>query len=197
MDKFENIEALVEGFFETLPCQSDVHYPEGHVEEKNIEYATMIFDAYASAADSEIQAITQYIYHHVTIENKAIAGALLCIALVEMKHLAKLAELIRELGGKPVFFNSNIAYWCTQNIAYGDKNMLCVKLDENDPKDRKIIKDKLMLDIKGEINAINGYKFLKKNIPDKFIRMTIDKIISDEEVHLRIFEEMINKYLNK
>lgn len=197
MDRFENIEALVDGFLESLPCQSKLPYPEGKVEEKNIEYATMILDAYASAADSEIQAITQYFYHHSTIANEIIANALLCISLIEMKHLDVLGGLIRDLGGKPVFFNSNIAYWGTQNIAYGDKNMLCVKLDENDPKDREIMKEKLMLDIKGEINAINGYKFLKNNINDKFIKKTIDKIISDEEFHIKVFEELINKYLNK
>lgn len=195
MDKFENIETLVEGFLQSLPCQSDMPYPEGRVEGKNLDYATMILDAYSSAADSEIQAITQYIYHHVTIANEAIAGALLCISLIEMKHLGTLAELIRELGGKPVFFNSNIAYWGTENIAYGDKEMLSVKLNENDPKDKEIIRQKLMLDIKGEINAINGYKFLRKNISDKYIRKVIDKIISDEEVHIKIFEGLINKYL--
>ncbi|MDU1412884.1 MAG: bacterioferritin [Clostridium sp.] len=195
MNNFEDIEGLVEGFLDSLPCQSDIPFPEVEVEEKNINYANMLLDAQSSAADSEIQAIAQYIYHHKTIANEHIAGALMCIALVEMRHYDVLGELITKLGGKPVLYNSNRAFWSTENIAYGDKDILCLKLDEKDPKDKEIIKQKIMLDIKGEINAINGYKFIKKNVSDKYIKKILDKIISDEEVHLQIFESIIKKYL--
>ena len=110
--------------------------------------------------------------------------------------LDKLGDLISELGGKPAFYNSNRYYWGTGNIAYGDKEMLNLKLDEKDTESREIIREKLLLDIKGEVNAINGYRFIKSNIDDKYIKKVLDKIISDEEVHISLFQGMIKKYLS-
>lgn len=195
MDKFDNIEELIDEFIESLPCQSSMKYPEGCVSGENLKYAEMIYDAYASSADSELQAIVQYLYHAHTIENKTITNALLCISMIEMEHFDKLSDLIKEFGGKPAYYNSNKYYWITANIPYGDKDMLETKLDEKALSDRKTIHEKLMLDIKSEINAINGYKFLRNSINDKYFRGVIDKIISDEEVHIDIFQELIKKCL--
>lgn len=194
MNKYDNIEDRIDEFLSTLPCQSDLPMPEGHVERKNLDYANMLLDAYSSSADSEIQAITQYLYQHKTIANESISNTLLCIAMIEMNHLDKLSDLITELGGKPVYYNSNGHFWGSENIAYGDRNILYLKLNEKDVADKEIIRNKLMLNIKGEINAINGYKFLKNNIKDRYIKSVIDKIISDEEVHLEILHGMIKKY---
>lgn len=196
MNNYDNIEAKVDKFLEELPCQSELPMPEGEVEGKNLDYANMLLDAYASAADSEIQAITQYLYQHKTIANESIANTIMCISLTEMRHLDKLGDLIAALGGKPVFYNSNRYFWSTGNIAYGDRDIMCIKLDEKDTKDKEIIREKLLLDIKGEVNAINGYKFIKSNINDKYIKRVLDKIISDEEVHISLFQEMIKKYLS-
>ena len=195
MINFDDIEQNVDGFFEMLPCQSKLPFPEIRVEKENIEYANMILDAYASAADSEIQAITQYLYHGKTIKVKGIASGLMCIAMVEMRHLDALGELIALLGGKPIYYNSNRYFWGTENIAYGDSHIMCLNYDEKDMNNKEIIRQKLMLDIKGEINAINGYKFIMRNITDKYIRKILEKIISDEETHIEIFEAMMKKYL--
>lgn len=73
MNKFEDIEERIDKFLETLPCQSDMPFPPIKVEKKNLEYATLLLDAFASSADSEIQAITQYIYHSKTISNSTIS----------------------------------------------------------------------------------------------------------------------------
>lgn len=196
MNNYEDIEVQVDNFLNTLPCQSDMPMPEGNVEGKNLDYANLLLDAYASASDSEIQAITQYIYQHKTIANESIANTLMCISLIEMRHLDKLGDLITALGGKPAFYNSNRHYWNTGNIAYGDRDMLNLKLDEKDAESREVIKQKLLLDIKGEVNAINSYRFIKSNIEDKYIKRVLDKIISDEEVHISLFQGMIKKYLS-
>lgn len=195
MNNFDSIEEQIDKFFSSLPCQSDLPMPEGQVEGKNLDYANLLLDAYSSAADSEIQAITQYLYQHKTIANESISNALLCISMIEMQHLDKLSDLITDLGGKPAYYNSNRYYWNTGNIAYGDRDMLNLKLDERDTADKEIIKQKLLLDIKGEVNAINGYKFLKSSIDDKYIKRVLDKIISDEEVHIALFQGLIKKYL--
>ena len=195
MYKFDDIEERIDKFLESLPCQSEISFPEVKVENKNLAYADMLLDAYASSADSEIQAITQYIYHSKTIGNKTISNALMCTALIEMGHLDALSEIISELGGKPAYYNSNRNFWMTGNIAYGDKNILNLKADENAFTDKHTIRSKLENDIIGEISAINGYKLLLSKIKDKYIQRVIEKIISDEEVHISIFQELIKRYL--
>lgn len=195
MDKFEDIEEKIDKFLETLPCQSDVPFPPIKVERKNLEYATLLLDAFASSADSEIQAITQYIYHSKTINNKTISNALMCISLIEMRHLDTISELIVMLGGKPFYENSNKNFWMTGNIAYVDKNIIYEKANNNGEDNKGNIRAKLEVDIDGEQNAINGYNRLLKSINDKYIEKIILKIISDEQVHINIFENLIEKYL--
>lgn len=107
MKKFEDIEEKIDKFLETLPCQSNMPFPQIKVERQNLEYANLLLDSFASSADSEIQAITQYIYHSKTINNDIMSKALMCIALVEMHHLDALSELIPLLGGKPFYQNSS------------------------------------------------------------------------------------------
>lgn len=195
MKKFQNIEEKIDEFLETLPCQSDIPFPPIKVEKENLEYANLLLDAFASSADSEIQAITQYIYHSKTINNEAISNALMCIALVEMHHLDALSELIPLLGGKPFYENSSKNFWMTGNIAYVDKNNIYEKQSDNAKNDKSTIRQKLESDINGEKNAINGYNLLLKTIKDKYIQKIISKIISDEQVHIKIFEELIEEYL--
>ena len=195
MSEFEDIEDKIDKFVETLPCQSDIEFPQIRVERPNIEYANMLLDAYSSSADSEIQAITQYIYHSKTINISAISKALMCIALIEMTHLDALSELIPLLGGKPFYINSNHNFWMTGNIAYVDKSGVSKKESDNTNDDKEKIKLKLEKNITGEINAINGYRVILQNIKDKYVEKIILKIISDEQVHKKILENLIKKYL--
>lgn len=195
MNKFEDIEERIDKFLETLPCQSDMPFPPIKVERKNPYYATLLLDAFASSADSEIQAITQYIYHSKTISNKTISKALMCIALIEMRHLDALSELISMLGGKPFYENSNKNFWMAGNIAYIDKNIIYEKEHSYAGGNKENSREKLQANIDAERNAINGYNRLLKTIEDKYIEKIIVKIISDEQAHIKIFESMIEKYL--
>lgn len=195
MNKFEDIEEKIDKFLETLPCQSDMPFPPIKVERQNLDYATLLLDAFSSSADSEIQAITQYIYHSKTISNSIISKALLCIALVEMRHLDTLSELIPMLGGKPFYENSNSNFWMTGNIAYVDKNIIYEKEHANTMDDKGNTREKLEVNIDAERNAINGYKRLLKTIKDKYIEKIILKIISDEQTHIKILESLIEKHL--
>ena len=195
MNKFEDIEKKIDDFLETLPCQSDMPFPPIKVEKANLEYATLLLDALASSADSELQAITQYIYHSKTISHDVISKALMCVALVEMRHLDTLSELIPLLGGKPFYQNSSKNFWMTGNIAYVDKNIIYEKERAATKDNKTIFRQKLEKDIDGEHNAINGYKRLLKDIQDKYIEKILLKIISDEQVHIKTFEDLIEEYL--
>ena len=195
MKDFEDIEKKIDAFTATLPCQSNIPFPEIKVERQNLGYANLLLNALASSSDSEIQAITQYIYHSKTISNNTISKALMCIALVEMTHLDALSELIPLLGGKPFYQNSSMNFWMTGNIAYVDKNIIYDKVQVNENDEKSTIRLKLENNINGEKNAIHGYKLLLKNISDKYIEKIILKIISDEIVHVKIFENLIEEYL--
>lgn len=190
MIEIKDIENKIDDFFNSIPCQSNIPMPEIKVEGPNLDYADLLLEPYASSSDSELQVIAQYIYHSKTIENSTISKALMCIALNEMGHLDTLSELITLLGGKPYFINSNGSYWMSGNVAYVDKK----NIYQNN-SDKETIKQKLERNIISEVNVVNGYDFILQNIKDKYIKKVIYKIKCDEEVHVKILENLIKKYL--
>ena len=197
MKKFKDIEGIeekIDEFFASLPSQSTIPFPPIKVERVNLEYANLLLNPLASSVESELQAITQYIYHSKTISNETISKALLSIALIEMGHLDALSELIPLLGGKPFYQNSNNNFWMAGNIAYVDKKNYDKHID-NDKNDNSNIKLKLENDINAEKAAINGFYLLLKTIKDKYIEKILIKIISDEQVHVKILEDLIEEYL--
>lgn len=176
-----------------ISCESKMPFPPIEVSKCNVYYANLLYNAYASSGGSELQAITQYIYHHETIFNKEVSETLLRISIVEMKHLDALAALIVKLGGKPAFFNSNKEWFSTGDLAYGD-NVYEEKCPPS-PKDNLCIK--LKADIAGEKAAIRGYKNLISEICDSKVNAVIEKIISDEKIHVKILKGFIEKYCCK
>lgn len=171
---------MVNDFFDSLPCKAADPYPEVEVESQNLRYAKLLLDAYANGEKSEMTAITQYMHHHLTIKNKEIADVELCIALVEMKHLEMLGELIKMLGGNPKYRRSNKAWWDGGEVAYGDN-----------------IEFKLKLDIDAEKSAIEGYKTLISEIKDRNITKILSRILEDEIMHLEILTGLYKKYYGK
>lgn len=83
-------------------CAYPAPYPEVRVARPNKEYAYLLLEDYAGMV-SELTAVCQYSYHHFVLENenREVADALSCIALVEMHHLEILAETIVMLGVDP------------------------------------------------------------------------------------------------
>ncbi|MCR3761323.1 ferritin-like domain-containing protein [Clostridium felsineum] len=173
-----------------ISCESNMPFPPIEVTKCNTSYANLIYDSYASSGGSELQAITQYIYHHETIFNKEVSDTLLNIAIVEMKHLDALASLIFKLGGKPAFFNSNRDWFSTGQLAYLDN----IYKMECPPCSKDYLCSKLNADLAGEKAAIRGYKDLIEQIRDPKVDAVIEKIISDEKVHVKILEGFISKY---
>ncbi|MDF2889896.1 MAG: bacterioferritin [Clostridia bacterium] len=174
-----DIEKLVDEFIEGLPCKADLPYPEAKVEGQNLRYAKLLMDAYSDGEKAEMTAIAQYMHHHLTIQNKEIANAELCIALIEMKHLELLGDLIKNLGGNPKYRNSNKSWWDGGQVGYGDSTEF-----------------KLKLDIEAEKAAIEGYKTLISEIKDKHVVHVLQRILEDEIVHLNILNALFKKYFD-
>ena len=85
-----------------LECRVDKPYPEVRVERKNIEYAKLLLDDYASEV-GEDRAIHQYVYQKFDKfkDNPLFSKTLSQIAMVEMRHLELLGETIKLLGVNP------------------------------------------------------------------------------------------------
>ena len=96
-----------------MEVKCNLPYPEIRVEGKNIEYAKLLMEIYAGKI-SEDTAIHLYIFEHLSLEKKYeyYAKILVQIAIVEMKHLNILGELIKLLGIEPEFmsYDNKIIY---------------------------------------------------------------------------------------
>lgn len=173
----EDIEQLVSDFFASLPCQSPEPFPEIEVSEPNERYAKLLLDAFADGSSAELTAITQYLYHHLTIEEKPVANLMLCLSLVEMHHLDIIGDLISQLGGNPKYLRANRGYWQGSEVAYGDSLI-----------------NKIRLDILAEESAIAAYYYLIAEIRDPKIQKVLARIIEDEQVHLMLLLTALKEY---
>lgn len=122
---------------------------------------------------SEIDAIHMYITQEAIFED--LGETLMGIALVEMKHLDKLADVIDELGGKLDRNNS------TNHINYG-----------------KTPKEAIDLAIKSEQDTIKGYediidkvRVLPKNDTTNYILQLLAKLIADETYHITLLNKVL------
>jgi bacterioferritin len=106
-----------------------------------------------------------------------VASLELCIALVEMQHLSTIGDLIVALGGEPRYWRSNQGYWQGSEVDYGTTTS-----------------DKLRMDIRAEEAAISGYQALLDLIKDERVRSVLERIVRDEEVHLKLFREAYKRY---
>ncbi len=161
-------------------CELNIAYPPVKTEGRNLRYAAILSQDFAGVV-SEMTAITQYLYQHLIISssNKELASALECIAVVEMHHLEMIGELITDLGGDPQFRvmgGKNRAYWSGRYPLYLQNP-------------RRF----LMENIKAEQQAIRTYRVNISQIDDMFVKKVLERIILDEENHIKIFEGFLNR----
>lgn len=170
-----------------MKCRVDKPYPKVRVERKNIEYAKLLLDDYASPI-GEDRAIHQYIYQKFDKFNAdpVFAETLSQIAMVEMKHLELLGETIKLLGVNPEFRfldnNTNrLVYWNSSFVDYTTN-----------------IIEMLKSDIRIEEEAIKKYRYHISIIDDKYIKALLYRIIEDEEMHIKCFNMLLNRviYIN-
>ncbi|MGL5380863.1 ferritin-like domain-containing protein [Clostridium sp.] len=161
---------------------SDLPYPKIEVDGPNIEYAHLIQVNYAGLI-SEFSAVTQYIYQKIALFNDypEIASTLLGISEVEMLHLNMIGEIITLLGGTPGYFiskkNKNLN-WSPSFLNY-----------------TTTISELLTLNIKNEEATIEQYRKTANLIPDENIVAIINRIILDEEYHIKLFKSLYDEYV--
>ncbi len=155
----------------------NVMYPsEGKVEEGNGVKAEWFYDSFkASNGNSELDTIHMYITQEAMFEE--LGEMMMGIALVEMKHLDKLADLISELGGRVDRPNN------TDKVEYGSTPEEAVRIA-----------------IAGETAAIKGYEeltqriaALPQNSTTRYTLALLAKLIADERFHVAMFEEWLRE----
>lgn len=161
-------------------CALPDPYPEIRIVRPNHYYAMLLLEDYAGTV-SEMTAINQYFYHYLTFEKyDDLAELEECISIIEMFHLELLGKTIRMLGVLPEFRtlnNNRSTYWNASYVYYG-----------------KNVCDRLASDIAAEITAIKQYRQHQQLIDDPYIKELLERIIKDEEHHLKLFKDASAKY---
>jgi bacterioferritin len=131
--------------------------------------------AYAGR-DSEMTALSQYVVHHETLtpEYPQISKDVLQIGIIEMFHLDMLGSCLKQLGVRPILATQG-RYWSAGYIKYG-----------RTPRER------ILLDIQGERACIALYRRIIRNIHSPALEALLARIIRDEELHITLFEKMLD-----
>lgn len=158
-------------------------YPEVKVEKPNLCYADLLTDDYAGMI-SEFTAISQYLYHHFYFKDidKELGELLENVAIIEMHHMEILAETIKSLGGNPLIrgsYSTRGNFWNASYVYYGTQ--LC---------------ERLKADIDAEHKAIEEYQKHICLIDDTYVQAILRRIILDEKVHIKLFNEALLKFCN-
>ncbi|WP_291652228.1 manganese catalase family protein [Clostridium sp.] len=162
-------------------CSLALPYPKIEISEKNPTYANLIKKSYAGT-NSELTAATQYTYQGL-ITKDIIGNTLRKIAEVEIHHLEILGELIVALGENPDFSinkRDKKLNWNSKFISTSDS-----------------IKELLLEDIKSEEEGISQYRETAYLIDDENIIAILNRIILDEELHIKILTNLYEREMSK
>lgn len=158
----------------------EAHIPTcEEVPEPNFTYALWLYEAYAGK-DSELTAITTYLYQAVLLDRPEFDTVLKPIVYDEMRHLEKLAFALRHLGVDPRYGSLSSGHWVdwrSRFINYTSE--LCELLDIN---------------IEDEAKAHRYYLELAQKIPIPEIQCLMTEMAADEERHYHLFCQMKQQF---
>ncbi len=144
------------------------------ISESNFTYAMWLYEAYAGK-DSELSAITTYLYQAVILDRPEFDALLRPIAFDEMSHLDQLARALRHLGVDPRYGSISKGHWVDWRASYVDYTTnLCSLLD---------------LNMADEAKAHQHYLDLAHKIPIPEIQLILTQIAADEARHYQCFAE--------
>jgi rubrerythrin len=178
-DSVNHIEALTDALLNVMQYSDNaVGYPDVEMAQPDDGViAEWFYPIYNGANDfSELSAILMYTSQETRFE--AIGQLMLGIALTEMKHYAKIGDLIVALGGKlsQRYENTSVS------IGKSEREALTAALDS-------------------EVKTIQFYEELAKKIESvKSTKTTnialhlIAKLVADEEVHKKLLEDSLKEY---
>ncbi len=156
---------------ENFKFASDLPYPEVEARE-NLSEAKLLMPSYAGAG-SELTAILTYSFQQfISPETSELSRALSGIARCEMHHFELLGRAIFKLGGYPIMGSRT----------YHSGSMVNYTLDPH---------KYLSQNIAAEEAAIVGYERTVLNLHNESVKLLIERIILDEELHINVFKELL------
>lgn len=162
-------------------CSIMLPYPKIDIKEKNINYAKIIKKCYCGV-NSELTLVTQYSYQKLLM-NTYLKDIFDKIAKVEMEHLNILGELLIALGESPSF-----------SLEKRKKNLnWSTKFINNDTSLENILID----NINSEALLIDEYRNIASIVNDENIIAILNRIILDEELHIKIFNKIYKNEIVK
>lgn len=173
------VDNLVDALVENLKyCDSNIEYPDiDKAEPDNGVIAEWFYPIYNGTNDfSELTAIHMYTSQETEFEE--IGQLMLGIGLTEMKHFAKIGEMIKRLGGKIDQRYNN------SGVAIG-----------------KTTREALEIAYNAEIKTIKFYESLSEKIEKvKSTKTTeialqlISKLIADENIHKKLLGDTLSEF---
>ena len=183
--------------FSGIRAADEAPYPPVQVERKNRRYAYAMLGN-MSGRHSELSTITQYVYNgFVTkgfLEKEDAALIFHEISIVEMHHLSIFGQLACLLGADPRFWSLEQGQWgFSRRFSGGSGRMRYWNAGYNfySTDFLRLLKRA----IEGEQQAIRNYQKQCQWIKDEYVRENLRRIIKDEELHVRILNEMYLKYI--
>lgn len=158
----------------TMKFSSDLPYPEIEVE-PCLPQAKLLMPSYAGAG-GELTAILTYTFQGYThVRQPELNKALMGIARSEMRHHELLGTTIFKLGGYPVmgartYWNGNMVNYTLSPHKFLEQN------------------------IAAEESAIANYERTILNLSVESVKMLLERIILDEEIHIKIFKELLRQF---
>ena len=147
--------------------------------EPNFTYAMWLYEAYAGK-DSELTAVTTYLYQAVLLDRPEFDALLRPIAYDEIRHLEKLALALRHLGVDPRYGSLSSGHWFDWRSSFINyTSELCLLLD---------------LNIEDEAKAHREYLELAQKIPIPEIQCILTELAADEERHYHLFCQAKQQY---
>jgi len=155
-------------------------YPEISLP-RNAAWAGAMLNNFAGL-NSELGAVTSYTYRSITQggDSSELGKCMMELAKVEMRHLERFGLCAKALGTDPRYWyprGAGFAYWSPCPLNYSQKPA-----------------ELLTASIREEKAAIEKYNGQINAIADKGLQMLLARIVLDEELHLRILEDLFGKY---
>ena len=155
-------------------------YPEVKIVQQNPVYGQMMLDNMGGSV-SEMSAVALYFYSQLMTEKEpVVAQTFHRIAITEMHHLAIFGEYAKLQGENPRLWsqtNNGKFYWTPGYLNYFYD-----------------LKDILRNALAGEENAIRKYQNQLDIITDPYMIDSLQRIIVDEESHVKMFKWLIYKF---
>lgn len=159
---------------------AEAPYPEVRAACRNQRYAEAMLGN-MGGSNSEISAVGLYFYDHlVTAEWPEVAEVFHKVSVVEMHHLEIFGTLARQLGADPRLWSrqgGRVTWWTPGYLHYSQK-----------------LGPLLQIAYRAERETVRKYEEQCRWIGDRNVVENLRRIIMDEEVHLEIFQSLIEGY---